>query len=117
MQTLVFHPICAKGNFTEESVRGLTPQLLSLDDPFTAQLAVNGDGGMGAFRTIKEMGLTHPRGCLADEFRQLSLDDIGRAQIDVIEQPVEQMADAALRSILNAASGTTVRLPQVCEDV
>jgi LacI family transcriptional regulator len=88
-------------DFTEESVRALTRQLLSLDDPPTALLAVNGNGGMGAFRAIREMGLRIPEDVSLMSFDNYRWTTLVEPQIDVIAQPVEQMADAAVRSILN----------------
>jgi len=78
----------------------LTKELMRLPEPPTALFSTTGNLALGAFRALKELGLTIP-----DDVSLLSFDDYPWTQVvepavDVIGQPVEAMGLAAAELVL-----------------
>ncbi len=78
----------------------ITKELLALGDPPTALFATTGNLASGAFRALKELGLRIP-----DDVSLLTFDNypwtrLVEPAVDVIEQPVEAMGEAAAALVL-----------------
>ena len=92
---------------TEGEAYTFTRDLLALHEPPTALLALTGGQGAGAYRAIREAGLSVPRDVSLVTFDNYSWTQLVEPQIDVIEQPVEAMALASIEILLDLIEGTT----------
>ncbi|MEJ2287765.1 MAG: LacI family DNA-binding transcriptional regulator [Deinococcales bacterium] len=86
---------------TESEAYDLTRDLLALPEPPTAILSLTGNQGAGAYRAIREAGLTVPRDVSLVTFDNYSWTQLVEPQIDVIEQPVDDMALASIEILLD----------------
>ena len=91
---------------TESEAYAFTRDLLALAEPPTALLALTGGQGAGAYRAIREAGLSVPRDVSLVTFDNYSWTQLVEPQIDVIEQPVEAMALASIEILLDLIEGT-----------
>jgi len=81
---------------TEVEAYKLTRDLLALPQPPTAILSLTGSQGAGAYRAIREAGLSVPRDVSLVTFDNYSWTQLVEPQIDVIEQPIDDMAVACV---------------------
>lgn len=101
----------ALSHFDEAEAYALTQHLLSLPEPPTAIFAFNGTCTLSAFRALRDRGLRIPEDVSLlgfDNYRWTGLSD---PPLDVLEQPLEAMAHAAVETLLAAIGGAqeTVR--------
>ena len=78
-----------------------THDLLQLPERPTALFAFNGSGAMGAFRAIREAGLSIPQDISLLAFDNYPWTELVTPGLDVIEQPVQNMSELLLERILN----------------
>lgn len=90
---------------TESEAYRLTHDLLALPEPPTAIMALTGSQGAGAYRAIREAGLSVPRDVSLISFDNYSWTQLVEPQIDVIEQPVEAMALACIEILFELMDG------------
>ncbi|BDP43415.1 LacI family transcriptional regulator (plasmid) [Deinococcus aetherius] len=93
---------------TEDTAYTLTHELLGLPEPPTALIALAGTQAVGAFRAIRERGLTLPRDLSLLTFDNYPWTALVDPPVTVIEQPVEAMAEAAARAVVGALEGGEV---------
>ncbi|PYE48336.1 LacI family DNA-binding transcriptional regulator [Deinococcus yavapaiensis] len=86
----------------EDTAYELTRDLMALATPPTALFAFTGSQAAGAFRALKELGLRVGRDISLLTFDNYSWTALVDPGIDVIEQPVRQMGDAAARIVMQA---------------
>ncbi|MDV6374989.1 LacI family DNA-binding transcriptional regulator [Deinococcus arenicola] len=90
---------------TDDTAYDLTHELLSLPTPPTALIALTGTQAIGAFRAIRERGLSLPHDLSLLTFDNYPWTALVDPPITVIDQPVEQMAEAAARTVLRVLEG------------
>jgi LacI family transcriptional regulator len=93
---------------TEDTAYTFTHELLALPEPPTALIALTGTQGVGAFRAIRERGLTLPHNLSLLTFDNYPWTALVDPPVTVIEQPVEAMAEAAARAVIGALEGGEV---------
>lgn len=93
---------------SEDTAYGLTHELLGLPEPPTALIALTGTQAVGAFRAIRERGLTLPGDLSLLTFDNYPWTALVDPPVTVIEQPVEAMAEAAARAVVGALEGGEV---------
>jgi LacI family transcriptional regulator len=82
-----------------ESYR-ITRELMALPEPPTALFATTGNLASGAFQALKELGLSIPGDVSLLSFDNYPWTRLVEPAIDVIEQPVEEMGQAAVARVL-----------------
>jgi LacI family transcriptional regulator len=92
-------------NYTEELAYQRTLELLNLPEPPTAIFAFNGTCTLSAYRAIKEKGLNIPQDISLLGFDNYSWTNLVNPPIDVLEQPIEAMALAAVETVLAKIAG------------
>jgi LacI family transcriptional regulator len=80
----------------------LTKELMGLAEPPTALFLTTGNLATGSFRALKELGLTVPTDVSLLTFDNYPWTSLVDPAIDVIEQPVEEMGEAASALVLRA---------------
>ncbi|MBB5363012.1 substrate-binding domain-containing protein [Deinococcus humi] len=90
---------------TEDTAYHLTHELLGLPNPPSALIALTGTQAIGAFRAIRERGLSLPADLSLLTFDNYPWTALVEPPITVIEQPVEQMAELAANAVLRALEG------------
>jgi len=78
----------------------MTQRILALDNPPTAIFAFNGTCTLSAFRAIRDSGLKLPRDISLLGFDNYACTTLVEPALDVIEQPVELMALAAVEILM-----------------
>ncbi len=91
--------------YTEKLAYERTQELLSLPEPPTAIFAYNGTCTLSAYRAIQERGLRIPEDISLLGFDNYSWTSLIAPPLDVFEQPVEQMALAAVEAVLSKIKG------------
>ena len=86
----------------EDTAYALTHDLMGLSRPPTALIALNGTQAAGAYRALRELGLRVPDDVSLLSFDNYSWMALVDPPIDSIEQPVQQMAEAAARIVIEA---------------
>lgn len=86
----------------------LTLELMRLPEPPTALFALNGSEAAGAFRALRELGLRIPIDVSLLTFDDYSWTSLVSPPLDVIEQPVEAMGQAAVEITLDAIEQQTL---------
>jgi LacI family transcriptional regulator len=89
----------------EDTAYDLTHELLALPNAPTALIALTGTQAIGAFRAIRERGLSLPGDLSLLTFDNYPWTALVEPPITVIEQPVEQMAELAAGAVLRALEG------------
>ena len=89
----------------EDTAYDLTHELLALPNPPTALIALTGTQAIGAFRAIRERGLSLPGDLSLLTFDNYPWTALVDPPITVIEQPVEQMAELSVSAVLRALEG------------
>lgn len=89
-------------NFNEEEAYQLTHRLMRLPEPPTALFSITGSQAAGAFRALKEQGLRIPEDVSLLTFDNYTWTSLLEPPLDVIEQPVEAMAQEAVDIVLEA---------------
>ena len=92
---------------TESEAYAFARELLALPEPPTALLALTGGQGAGAYRAIREAGLRVPRDVSLVTFDNYSWTQLVEPRIDVIEQPIEAMAQASIDILLDLVESRT----------
>lgn len=87
---------------SEEAAYHLTLELLRLKEPPTALFSLTGTEAAGAFRALRELGLRIPEDVSLLTFDNYSWTSLVTPPLDVIEQPVEAMGQAAAQVVLQA---------------
>ena len=90
---------------TEENAYQYTLDVMRLPEPPTALFALTGSSASGVYRALRELNLSVPGDVSLLSFDNYSWMELVDPPIDVLEQPVEQMAQAAARAVLDALSG------------
>ncbi len=90
---------------TEENAYLYTLDVMQLPQPPTALFALTGSSASGVYRALKELNLKVPGDVSLLSFDNYSWMALVEPPIDVLEQPTEQMAQAAARAVLDALSG------------
>lgn len=93
--------------YSEQLAYERTQELLNLPEPPTAIFAYNGTCTLNAYRAIQERGLTIPDDVSLLGFDNYSWTSLIAPPLDVFEQPVEEMALAAVAAILSKINGDT----------
>ena len=93
--------------FNEQLAFERTHYLLSLPEPPTALFAYNGTHTLSAYRAIRERGLRIPEDISLLGFDNYAWMSLVSPPIDVLEQPVEDMAFAAIDVVLSKIAGNT----------
>jgi LacI family transcriptional regulator len=92
-------------NYTEELAYHRTLELLNLAEPPTAIFAFNGTCTLSAYRAIKEKGLKIPKDISLLGFDNYAWTSLVSPGIDVLEQPVQEMALAAVEAVIANIEG------------
>jgi LacI family transcriptional regulator len=92
-------------NLSEDEAYRLTLELMRLPEPPTALFSLTGTEAAGAFRAIKELGLHIPTDVSLLTFDNYSWTALVDPPLDVIEQPAEAMALAAVDVVLDSIEG------------
>jgi LacI family transcriptional regulator len=97
--------------FDEEEAYALTRYLLALPEPPTAIFAFNGTCTLSAFRALRDSGIRIPEEISLLGFDNYRWTALSHPPLDVLEQPLEAMAHAAVKTLLAALGGVqqTVR--------
>ena len=90
---------------TPEAAYELTQDLMGLEQPPTALFAMTGGMAIGAFRALREMGLRIPQDVSLLSFDNYPWTSLVDPPIDVIEQPVDEMARAAVNLVFAGIKG------------
>ncbi len=86
----------------EDTAYALTHELMTLPTPPTALIALNGTQAAGAYRALRELNLRVPHDVSLLSFDNYSWMALVDPPIDSIEQPVQQMGEAAARIVIDA---------------
>ena len=89
----------------EDTAYTLTHELMSLETPPTALLALNGTQAAGAYRALKERGLKLPHDLSLLTFDNYSWMGLVDPPIDTIAQPVWRMGQEAARIVIGELEG------------
>lgn len=98
---------------TQEAGYTITKNLMQLTEPPTAILSVTGNMAVGSYLALKEMQLRIPQDVSLLSFDNYPWMSLVEPPIDAIEQPVTDMAVAAVRMVLDlihSPEPRTVRL-------
>ncbi|MFC4454514.1 LacI family DNA-binding transcriptional regulator [Deinococcus sonorensis] len=99
---------------TEDNAYRYTLDVMQLPEPPTALFALTGSSAAGMYRALRELGLRVPQDVSLLSFDNYSWTELVDPPIDVIEQPVDQMAQVAARLVLDALEhGPPATPPQV----
>jgi LacI family transcriptional regulator len=90
---------------SEEGAYQITRQLFAQPEPPTAIFAFNGDCTSGAFRALRDLGLIIPAQVSLVGFDNYVWTRLVDPPLDVLEQPTERMAAAAVDILLAAVTG------------
>ncbi|GGJ87931.1 LacI family DNA-binding transcriptional regulator [Deinococcus aquiradiocola] len=90
---------------TEDNAYRYTLDVMRLPEPPTALFALTGSSAAGVYRALRELGLRVPHDVSLLSFDNYSWTGLVDPPIDVLEQPVEDMARAAARTVLDALAG------------
>jgi LacI family transcriptional regulator len=93
--------------YSEKLAYERTQELLNLPEPPTAIFAYNGTCTLNAYRAIQERGLSIPGDISLLGFDNYSWTSLMAPPLDVFEQPVEEMALAAVEAVLSKIKGNT----------
>ncbi len=91
--------------YSEQLAYERTQHLLRLPEPPTAIFTYNGTCTLSGYRAIREHGLRIPEDISLLGFDNYSWTSLVNPPIDVFEQPVEDMATAAVEAILAKIKG------------
>lgn len=91
--------------YSEKLAYERTQQLLNLPEPPTAIFTYNGTCTLSAYRAIQERGLSIPKDISLLGFDNYAWTSLIDPPLDVIEQPVEEMALAAVEAVLSKIKG------------
>ena len=97
--------LIVQGDFTTETGRDCTQQLLSLDEPPTAIFASNDQSALGVFQAAEELGVRIP-----DELSVVGFDNIAEARflgLTTIDQNLSEMGFIAVQMLLNQINGNS----------
>lgn len=90
---------------TPDEAYKLTLDLMNLEQAPTALFAMTGSMAIGAFRALREMGLRLPQDVSLLSFDNYPWTSLVDPPIDVIEQPVDEMARAAVKLVFGGIKG------------
>jgi LacI family transcriptional regulator len=93
--------------YSEQLAYERTQHLLGLPKPPTAIFTYNGTCTLSGYRVIQEHGLRIPEDISLLGFDNYSWTSLVNPPIDVFEQPVEDMALAAVEAVLSKIEGNT----------
>lgn len=85
----------------------LTLNLMHLSKPPTALFSLTGNQAAGAFRALRELKLRVPEDVSLLTFDNYSWTELVDPPLDVIEQPVEEMGQAAVEILLSGVERRT----------
>ncbi|MGM0368789.1 MAG: LacI family DNA-binding transcriptional regulator [Bacillota bacterium] len=98
------HQLKVEGNFTLESgYRGME-KILAVSKP-DAVFAANDEMAIGAMKLIKERGYSVPKDIAVVGFDNISLSDYVEPRLTTIEQPIYELGQVAMDTILNLIEG------------
>lgn len=100
------------GNYNCAEAYQITKELLSLPDPPTALFVANYYMTLGAIMALNEMNVRIPDDLSLIGFDHFELSDVIKPPLTVIEQPVEEMGQAAAALILRRIHGDYQNFPQ-----
>ena len=90
---------------SEDTAYALTHELLALPTPPTALIALTGTQAVGAYRAIRERGLSIPGDLSLITFDNYPWTALVEPPITVLEQPAADMATATVRRLLSHLEG------------
>jgi LacI family transcriptional regulator len=90
---------------TEANAYQHTLDIMTLPEPPTAIFALTGSSAAGVYRALRSLKLKVPGDVSLLSFDNYSWTELSEPQIDVLEQPVEAMAQAMTQAVLAALSG------------
>ncbi|WP_424949889.1 LacI family DNA-binding transcriptional regulator [Deinococcus sp.] len=90
---------------TEENAYLYTLDVMRLPEPPTALFALTGSSASGVYRALKQLNLKVPGDVSLLSFDNYSWMELVEPPIDVLEQPVEEMAQASAAAVLSALAG------------
>jgi LacI family transcriptional regulator len=93
---------------TEETAYSLTHELMALAAPPTAIIALTGTQGIGAYRAIRERGWQIPDDISLVTFDNYPWTALVTPPVTVVQQPVQEMAVMAARTMLALIDGHPV---------
>jgi LacI family transcriptional regulator len=96
----------------DDAAYHLTRDLMALPEPPTALFALTGNQGIEAYRALRDAGLRVPTDVSLITFDNYPWTSLVDPQIDVIDQPTDEMALTAVEAIVDAIerdSTATVR--------
>ncbi|GGJ46811.1 LacI family DNA-binding transcriptional regulator [Deinococcus roseus] len=92
-------------HYSEQDAYDYTHYLLSLPEPPTAIFAFNGSEAIGAHRAIEDAGKSIPQDVSLLAFDNYPWTARVKPGIDVIEQPIRQMARLLVEQVLSSIAG------------
>lgn len=101
--------------YNEHEAYLLARDLLQLPERPTALFAFNGTEAIGAYRAIQELGLRIPEDISLLAFDNLTWTSLVKPGIDVIEQPVHDMAALLTRQVLQNIDGAGKPMKKLME--
>ncbi|GEM49147.1 LacI family DNA-binding transcriptional regulator [Deinococcus cellulosilyticus] len=99
--------------YSEQDAYEFTRELLALPDPPTAIFAFNGSEAIGAHRAIEDAGWVIPHQISLIAFDNYPWTARVKPGIDVIEQPIQKMADMLVKQVLDSISGRHVPMQRL----
>lgn len=90
---------------TEDNAHAYALDVMRLPEPPTAIFALTGSSAAGVYRALRKLNLKVPGDVSLLSFDNYSWTELSEPPIDVLEQPVELMAQAMTQAILAALSG------------
>jgi LacI family transcriptional regulator len=100
--------LIAPGDFTQETARKCTRQLLALDNPPTAIFASNDQSAFGVFEVAEELGMRIP-----EDLSIVGFDNISEAKylgLTTVDQFLAEMGYVAVQMLIKLINGEPLGL-------
>jgi LacI family transcriptional regulator len=97
------------GNFREAEAFEQSRKLFAGDEPITAVLVANNPMFIGVMRALNVCGLICPQDVSVASIDDFPLADTLSPHVTTVRQPIREMAEAALRLLLQRLAGETDR--------
>ena len=100
-------------HYSEQDAYDFTRFLLNLPDPPTAIFAFNGSEAIGAHRAIEDAGWSIPSDVSLLAFDNYPWTARVKPGIDVIQQPIKQMAELLVKQVLSSIAGNHIPMQRL----